>query len=195
MWQAAGNPQTYETAGRSGFGAIGFNFSAAKHMAPRIESYKKAVAQAEPLGDWVNDNVMITNTVICMEDARKAREVAAHMGSGRLQSLVFRYHDTFPKPDGVPSWPETLPDPDLEQVEWRIKEGYLLCGDPDEVLGQVKKYEETGADQIVFGMPVDMPIEAALESVSLFGKHVLPKLDPDPEIRTEKLRNAAAVRA
>jgi alkanesulfonate monooxygenase SsuD/methylene tetrahydromethanopterin reductase-like flavin-dependent oxidoreductase (luciferase family) len=195
MWQACGNPQTYETAGRSGFGAIGFNFSAAKAMTGRIESYKKAVGEAEPLGDWVNDNVMITNSVICMEDGRRAREVAANMGSGRLQSLVFRYHDTFPKPEGVPPWPQTLPDPDLEQVEWRIKEGYLLCGDPDEVLGQVKKYEETGADQIVFGMPVDMPIEAALESVRLFGTHVLPKLDPDPEIRTEKLRSAAAVRA
>jgi alkanesulfonate monooxygenase SsuD/methylene tetrahydromethanopterin reductase-like flavin-dependent oxidoreductase (luciferase family) len=157
MWQAAGNPPTYEKAARSGFGVIGFNFSAAPAMTPLIETYKKAIGEAE--------------------------------------SLVFRYHDTFPKPQGVPDWPKTLPDPDLEQVEWRIKEGYLLCGDPDEVYEQVKKYESTGADQIVFGMPVDMPIEAALESISLFGKHVLPKLDKDPQHRSSRMRDAAVVKA
>ena len=195
MWQAAGNPPTYEKAARAGFGVIGFNFSAAPAMTPLIETYKKAIGEAEPIGDFVNDNVMITNSVICMADGRKAREVASQMGSGRLQSLVFRYHDTFPKPQGVPDWPKTLPDPNLEQVEKRIKDGYLLCGDPDEVYEQVKKYESTGADQIVFGMPVDMPVEAALESISLFGKHVLPKLDKDPMHRSSRMRDAAPVKA
>jgi alkanesulfonate monooxygenase SsuD/methylene tetrahydromethanopterin reductase-like flavin-dependent oxidoreductase (luciferase family) len=191
MWQAAGNPPTFEAAARAGFGVIGFNFSAAKHMAPLIESYKKAIGEADPIGDFVNDNVMITNSVLCLEDGKKAREVATHMGTGRLQSLVFRYHDTFPKPQGVPDWPQTLPDPDLEQVEWRIKEGYLLCGDPDEVTQQLKAYEAVGADQIVFGMPVDAPIEVMLETIKLFGEHVLPKFDPDPIHRTSRFRDAA----
>jgi alkanesulfonate monooxygenase SsuD/methylene tetrahydromethanopterin reductase-like flavin-dependent oxidoreductase (luciferase family) len=194
MWQAAGNPPTYEKAARSGFGVIGFNFSSAPAMAPLVEAYKKAIGEAEPLGDYINDNVMITNSVICLADGKRARDVAVNMGSARLQSLVFRYHDTFPKPDGVPPWPQVLPDPTPEQVEWRIKEGYLLCGDPDEVLEQVKKYESVGADQIVFGMPIDMPIDAALESIRLFGEHVLPKLDPDPVHRTTRFRDAAAPR-
>jgi hypothetical protein len=63
------------------------------------------------------------------------------MGSNLLQSLVFRYHTTFPKPPGVPDWPEILPAPTIEDIEYRINEGYLLCGDPDEVLEQVKRYE------------------------------------------------------
>jgi alkanesulfonate monooxygenase SsuD/methylene tetrahydromethanopterin reductase-like flavin-dependent oxidoreductase (luciferase family) len=192
MWQAAGNPPTYEKAARSGFGVIGFNFSAAKAMAPMVEAYKKAIGEAEPIGDWVNDNVMITNSVVCLEDGQRARRVAAQMGSGRLQSLVFRYHDTFPKPQGVPDWPQTLPEPDLDQINRRIDDGYLLCGDPDEVLEQVRKYESVGADQVVFGLPVDLPIDAALESVRLFGTHVLPKLDPDPVHRTTRLRDAAS---
>src|SRR5438309_6154980 len=165
IWQAAGNPPTYEKAALKGCGVIGFNFSAAKHMKPMVDAYKNAIAKAEPIGGYVNDNVMITNSVICAEDGRKARETATDMGTGRLQSLVFRYHDTFPKPEGVPAWPATLPDPTLEQVEWRINEGYLLCGDPDEVTQQLKAYESVGADQIVFGMPVDQPIEVALETI------------------------------
>lgn len=192
LWQAAGNPPTYEKAARIGVGVIGFNFSAAKQMEPMVSAYKKAIGEAEPIGDWVNDNVMITNSVVCLEDGRRAREVAAAMGTGRLQSLVFRYHDTFPKPQGVPQWPDTLPEPTLEQVEWRIREGYLLCGDPDEVLEQVRRYEEAGADQVVFGLPVDMPIEAAVETVRLFGEHVIPKIDTDPVHRTRRFREAAA---
>ena len=195
IWQACGNPPTYELAARKGVGAIGFNFSAAKQMKPMIDAYKNAIDSAEPVGDYVNDNVMITNSVVCLEDGQRARQVAADMGSNLLQSLVFRYHTTFPKPKGVPDWPELLPAPTLEDIEYRIQEGFLLCGDPDEVLGQVKRYEEVGADQIVFGLPVDMPIDAALESLRLFGEHVLPKLDQDPEHRTTRFREAAAARS
>jgi alkanesulfonate monooxygenase SsuD/methylene tetrahydromethanopterin reductase-like flavin-dependent oxidoreductase (luciferase family) len=193
IWQAAGNPPTYEKAARNGLGVLGFNFSAAKQMEPMVQAYKNAVGEAEPIGDYVNDNVMITNSLVCLEDGRRARAVAADMGSGLLQSLVFRYHDTFPKPPHVPDWPNLLPDPTVEEVDRRVKEGFMLCGDPDEVLGQVKRYEEIGCDQIVFGLPIDMPTEAALETLRLFGKHVLPKVDPDPVHRTTKFRDAAAL--
>ncbi len=192
IWQAAGNPPTYEKAARNGLGVLGFNFSAAKEMEPMVTAYKNAIGEAEPIGEFVNDNVMITNSVVCLSDGDRARKVAADMGSGLLQSLVFRYHDTFPAPPGVPKWPALLPDPDIEQVNWRINEGFLLCGDPDEVLEQVKRYESIGADQIVFGLPVDMNTEDAIETIQLFGKHVLPKLDPDPVHRTTKFRDAAA---
>jgi alkanesulfonate monooxygenase SsuD/methylene tetrahydromethanopterin reductase-like flavin-dependent oxidoreductase (luciferase family) len=114
------------------------------------------------------------------------------MGSGLQVSLVYRYHTTFPKPPGIPEWPALLPDPTLEEVEQRIKAGYLLCGSPDEVLKQIEKYDAVGADQIVFGLPVDMPLDAALESVELFGKHVLPHFDKDPVHRSSKFRDAAA---
>jgi alkanesulfonate monooxygenase SsuD/methylene tetrahydromethanopterin reductase-like flavin-dependent oxidoreductase (luciferase family) len=193
LWQACGNPPTFEVAGRKGVGAIGFNFSAAKQMKPMIDAYKNAVGDAEPLGDYVNDNVMITNSVVCLEDGDRARAVAADMGTGLLQSLVYRYHTTFPKPPQIPDWPAVLPDPTPEEVAWRINEGYLLCGTPDEVLEQVKSYEDVGADQIVFGLPVDMPFEVAMDSIRLFGTHVIPKLDPDPVHRTTRFREAAAV--
>jgi len=193
IWQACGNPPTFAKAGAKGLGAIGFNFSAAPQMAPMIEAYKKAVADAEPIGAYVNDNVMITNTVICLEDGARARQVAADMGSGLQVSLVYRYHTTFPKPPGIPEWPNLLPDPTVEEVEQRIKAGYLLCGTPDEVLEQIKKYDEVGADQIVFGLPVDMPLDAAIESVTLFGKHVLPHFDKDSVHRSSRFRDAAAV--
>jgi alkanesulfonate monooxygenase SsuD/methylene tetrahydromethanopterin reductase-like flavin-dependent oxidoreductase (luciferase family) len=193
IWVAAGNPPTYERAARNGLGVLGFNVASIKDMEPMVQAYKNAVADAEPIGEFVNDNVMITNGIICLEDGQKARKLALDMGLGRLQSLVFRYHTTFPKPPEVPDWPALIPDPTPEDIEWRMSEGYMLCGDPDEVLEQVKRYESVGADQLCFGMPLDMPIDAALESLRLFGEHVIPKLDADPAHRSSKFRDAATV--
>jgi alkanesulfonate monooxygenase SsuD/methylene tetrahydromethanopterin reductase-like flavin-dependent oxidoreductase (luciferase family) len=192
MWRAAGNPPTYAEAARQGLGVLGFNVASVKDMEPMVRAYKDAIGEAEPVGEYVNDNVMITNGVVCLEDGRKAREVACRMGISYLQSLVFYYHDTFPKVEGIPVWPDEFPEPSLEDIEYRINEGFLLCGDPDEVLEQVKRYESVGADQLVFGLPLNMPWEAAFETIALVGKHVIPKLDTDPVHRSSRFRDAAA---
>jgi len=192
LWVAAGNPPTYEKAARLGLGVLGFNVAAVKDMEPMVRAYKDHIAAAEPVGDYVNDNVMITNGLVCLEDGQRARQVACQMGISYLQSLVFYYHDTFPKVEGVPVWPEHFPEPTLEDIEMRIQEGYLLCGDPDEVLEQVRRYESIGCDQLVFGMPLNMSWADARETLQLFGDHIVPKLDPDPTHRSSRFRDAAA---
>jgi len=194
MWMAAGNPPTYEKAARHGLGVLGFNVGSVKEMAPMVRAYKDAIGEAVPIGDYVNDNVMITNSVICLEDGKRAREIARTMGNNYLQSLVFYYHDTFPKPDGVPVWPDVGPAPTAAEIERRIEGGYLLCGNPDEVLEQVKRYTEIGADQLVFGLPLNMGWDTAHETIRLFGRHVIPKLDTDPVHRTTRFREAAAAK-
>jgi alkanesulfonate monooxygenase SsuD/methylene tetrahydromethanopterin reductase-like flavin-dependent oxidoreductase (luciferase family) len=80
----------------------------------------------------------------------------------------------------------------MDDIEFRIQEGYLLCGDPDEVLEQARRYEAVGCDQLVFGLPVNMSWAAAEETIRLFGEHVIPKLDPDATHRTTAFRNAAS---
>jgi alkanesulfonate monooxygenase SsuD/methylene tetrahydromethanopterin reductase-like flavin-dependent oxidoreductase (luciferase family) len=191
MWVAAGNPPTYEKAARHGMGVLGFNVAAIYDMAPMVKSYKDNIDKAEPVGDYVNDNVMIANGLICLEDGQLARKTATKMGLSYLQSLTFRYHDTFPKPEGIPAWPEVIPEPTLDDIEARIEAGFLLCGDPDEVLSQVKRYEEIGCDQVSFGFPLGMSHEHAVETIRLFGDHVIPKLDKDPVHRTTQFREAA----
>lgn len=189
MWVAAGNTPTYEKAARHGLGVLGFNVAAIYEMAPHVEAYKNAIPHAEPAGEYVNDNVMIANGLVCLEDGQEARRVVCEqMQLSYLQSLVFKYHDTFPKPDEVPPYPTIIPEPTLEDVEERIAAGFLLCGDPDEVLEQVKRYEEIGCDQVSFGLPIQLSHENCLETIRLFGTHVIPKLDKDPLHRSTRQR-------
>lgn len=192
MWVAAGNPPTFEKAARMGLGVLAFTTRAVPEMAPLVATYKDHIGEAEPVGEFVNDNVMITTGVVCLEDGQEARKWAANMGMNYLQSLVYHYHDTIPMPEGGVAWPDPVAEPSLEEVEWRIENGYLLCGDPDEVASQLRRWGEPGFDQLVFGLPCDLPWDQTFETVRLFGDHVIPQFDPDPVHSTTRQREAAA---
>lgn len=193
LWVAAGNPPTFEKAARLGLGVIGFSIGSIDDMAPLIETYKKHIGDAEPVGEYVNDNTMVTNVLVCLEDGQAARRAATDMGVVRLHAGVYRYHTTMPRPDHIPTWPETLPEPNLDAVEAGIQGGYMVCGDPDEVTEQLKRFEASGTDQLSFSLPIDLPMEVALESIRLFGEHVLPKFDTDREFRSDRFRASADV--
>ena len=106
LWVACGSPSTFEKAGRLGLGALCFSLGSPKDFEPLIKIYKDTIKHAEPVGDYVNDNVACVTALVCHEDGKQARQIALNMGSGYHTSLVFRYLDTFPRPAGVPVWPD-----------------------------------------------------------------------------------------
>ncbi len=191
LWVAAGSPGTFELAARQGLGVLCFAFGPPEGFIPLIEKYKRDIKNAEPIGDYVNDNVMITTQMLCLEDGGRARQAYSQMDGGYYVSLVFRYLDTFPRPEGIPEWPRTIPDPTPEQIEKSIETASMAIGDPEEVTRTIKRFEETGADQLSFGMLSSaMPIEICEEAVATFGKHVLPQFDKDPVHSTTRQRQA-----
>jgi alkanesulfonate monooxygenase SsuD/methylene tetrahydromethanopterin reductase-like flavin-dependent oxidoreductase (luciferase family) len=192
MWVAAGSPSTFEKAAHMGLGVLCFTTGSPKTLAPLIETYKREIEKAEPVGEYVNNNVMVTSQMLCLEDGQKARDIAANMTSGYHTSLVFRYLDTFPRPPGVPVWPDLIPDATPEQLEEQITRGLTTIGTPDECARCVQAYSDIGADQITFGMlSSTMPIEIAIEAVETFGKHVIPQFDKDPVHSTTRQREAS----
>jgi len=191
MWIAAGNPSTFEKAARMGVGVLCFTTGSPETLKPLIEVYKNTIDKAEPVGDYVNNNIMVTSQMLCLEDGQRARDIACNMTSGYQNSLVFKYLDTFPKPEGVPDWPALIPEPTPETLEQAIQAHLVMVGTPDEVTPAVKAYADAGADQVVFGMlSTTMPIEVAIESVETFGKHVIPQFDKDKIHSTTRQREA-----
>jgi len=61
MWIAAGNPGTFEKAARMGLGVLCFTTGSPETLAPLVETYKKEIVNAEPVGEYVNDNIMVTS--------------------------------------------------------------------------------------------------------------------------------------
>jgi len=189
MWVAAGSPSTFEKAARMGLGVLCFTTGSPQSLAPLIETYKREIKNAEPVGDYINNNVMVTSQMLCLEDGQKAREIACNMTSGYHTSLVFRYLDTFPKPPGIPEWPNLIPDFTVEQMDGMIAAGLATIGTPDECAKTVQGYADVGADQLTFGMlSSTMPVEIAIEAVETFGKYVIPQFDKDPMHSTQRQR-------
>ena len=196
MWVAAGSPGTFQKAARMGLGVLCFTMGSPDSLAPLIETYKREIEHAEPVGAYVNNNVMVTSQMLCLEDGQKARDIAAHMTSGYHSSLVFRYLDTFPKPPGIPEWPALSPDPTPQSLDQAIANGHVCFGTPEEVEKSVQAYARTGADQLVFGMlSTTMPIDIAVEAVETFGRHIIPAFDKDPEHSTARQRREQTERS
>jgi alkanesulfonate monooxygenase SsuD/methylene tetrahydromethanopterin reductase-like flavin-dependent oxidoreductase (luciferase family) len=189
MWYAAGNTSSYEMAARKGLGVLGFSVGSIPELEPVLETYKKTIVSAEPIGAFVNDNVMVVSGVYANEDSNEAFQMALGCRSNYLQSLVFRYHDTFPHPPQVPKWPEIIPDFDIESLKARTVHGGTIIGDPDEVLAGCRKWESAGVDQLCFGMSHGDHFEDTLETIRIMGEHVIPKIDTDPMHRTTRFRD------
>jgi alkanesulfonate monooxygenase SsuD/methylene tetrahydromethanopterin reductase-like flavin-dependent oxidoreductase (luciferase family) len=190
MWYAAGSPTSWEMAARKGLGVLGFSVGAVEDLAPVLETYKKAIKEAEPIGAFVNDNVMVTTAAFIAEDSTTAVQRAVDAKLNYRLSLQYRYHDTFPHPAGLPTWPDLIPDFDAEAVQAMGSSGALVVGDPDQALRQCQRWADAGADQLTFGI-AEGPLEERLEIIRIIGEHIIPKLDTDPVHRTDRLRGVA----
>ena len=192
MWYAAGNTSSYEMAARRGLGVLGFSVGSFDELGPVLKAYKDAIGSADPVGAFVNDNVMVTTAAFLAEDQATATASLLRSNVTYLQSNVFRYHDTFPHPESVPMWPELIPEVTPEAVPF-LQESGTIVGDPDHALEQCKRWESAGADQLVFGIGTASKADS-LEMVRLMGEHVIPKIDTDPVHRTTRMREAAAAK-
>src|SRR4051812_5460921 len=190
MWYAAGNSSSYAMAARKGLGVLGFSVGSIDEMGPVLEAYKNEIPKAEPIGAFVNDNVMVTSGAFVAEDSAKAKQSILASSVTYLQSNVFRYHDTFPRPDWVPPWPQLIPDMDEPTLDAAMASGAMVVGDPDQALAACQRWADAGADQLTFGLGMASQ-EDSLEMIRLMGEHVIPKLDTDPVHRTTRLREAA----
>jgi alkanesulfonate monooxygenase SsuD/methylene tetrahydromethanopterin reductase-like flavin-dependent oxidoreductase (luciferase family) len=196
MWVAAGNPDTFEKAARLGLGVICFTGGNPEKMRPLVELYKETIKDAEPVGDYVNDNVAISTSFMCLEDGDAARDWMTRSRNGRQQSLVFKYLDTFPKPPGIPEWPNEIPDPTLEQLAIGREKGASIVGTPDDCAEVLQKWEAIGVDQLIMGPTGSAwPYELVEESVELLGTKVIPQFDREPdEARAARFRREAGER-
>jgi alkanesulfonate monooxygenase SsuD/methylene tetrahydromethanopterin reductase-like flavin-dependent oxidoreductase (luciferase family) len=194
IWVACGNPETFAKAANHGIGAIAFNFEPIHNLKGRVQAYKEAIAHpADQIGQYKNDNVMMTNAVICLKDRERAREIAKKR-SGYRVTMVNLYHDTMPKSPDAIVWPQPPAKREWtdEMLDWAIQGGYMLCGNPEEVCEQLKAYQDVGCDQVAFGVPDEgFQHDEVLEMIEIFGNEVIPEFDRDPQHSTTRYRRSA----
>jgi alkanesulfonate monooxygenase SsuD/methylene tetrahydromethanopterin reductase-like flavin-dependent oxidoreductase (luciferase family) len=159
IWVACGNPPTFQTAGEMGIGAIAFNFEPIFALRGRIEAYKEGIANCtDPIGQFKNDNVMITNSVICCETRQEARHMVQSVDSDELlDGLIAGGYMLCGSPDDVAEQIAAWGDVGMDQ---------LAFGLPIEGLHH----------------------EEILACLELFGDKVIPEFDRDRTHSTDRFR-------
>lgn len=196
IWTAAGSPGTFTEAGELGLGAFCFSLGTPGKLSVLVENYKEAIVNATPVGDYVNNNIMGVTNMLCMEDRKKAFEVASDMGMNYYSTLAYHWLDNVPRPKNFPEWPNKIPEPTPEQVEQLSAEGYAIIGDPDDCVKAIQKWEEVGFDQLTFSPTTNtLETEVVTASMELFGAEVIGQFDKDPEHSTSRYRREATEKA
>ena len=190
MWVAAGNPSTFEKAARMGLGVLCFTIGGAESVKPLIELYKKEIEHAEPVGDFVNDNVMVTTQLLCLEDgAARARARRQH-GDGLPPQPAVPVPRHVPATRRAPGVAGVIPEADAgRDRRCASRRATRRTARPTRSRSRSAKYDDAGVDQVVFGLlSSTMTREVAVETIETFGTHVLPQFDRDPVHRTTRLR-------
>lgn len=187
LWYAAANPTSWTTAARKGLGVIGFSIDTIEVAEKAIKIYKDEVRNAEPIGAFTNDYLMAVCQASVSENRDQAIAWACSEENAYYNSLIFRYHDTFPRPEGIPAWPQVMPRLTPETIPF-VQEAGSAIGDPEEAIRVFKRWEAAGVDGVIIGVG-PLGDEHAMETLRCIGEYIIPELDKDPVHRTTRARD------
>ena len=201
MWLGCSREETFRKAGELGLGCLAMSGGGPDRLTQLIQSYRDGLRDAKPVGKLVKDRVSISTLAICAESRKEAQERGAEILDWYRRQQDLR---------DVKVWQEQDPTNVPNDYEWhyqrstatdsskrdevssldQIKEGRYCIGNPDDCLRYVEQYAPTGVDEI---MPLfqigPMANQEVMETLRLFGKHVIPHL-----AETERSRSATGAR-
>ncbi len=189
MWVTVTSPGTELDAADRGLGALGVATAGFAEQERRLKEYRRRIQLCDPVGSVVNDQVATLNFLYCDEDieeaARLGNALIGHFGQANSHLLFTR--EAYPtraygllaniSPGGgrrrTPA--ETNPGQNVN-----LPEG-MAIGDPDRIVEVIREWESLGVDQVNFMLNAleCIPQEKVLNSLRLFGEHVIPKFSTD----------------
>lgn len=183
FWVAATSPDSYEIAGNAGMGVLGFGMAVdAEAMGRRISRYRDALATCTPVGAIKNDNVAVFMMAYCAETAAEAKRIAKDAFNWYLTETLTAFlgwAGSGAMPAGYEWYINAAThgaDVAFERnFDYLLDGGMILCGTPDELVEQIKRYEAVGATQMLLGTAIgDIEHEDVLRSIDLMGREVIP---------------------
>ncbi len=178
MWVACSQPDSFRSAGEMGLGVLCFNLGGYAQMEERVGAYREAVKNANPVGQFVNDQVAALCMIHVAEDDEEARRVAAPEGEWFVNKAEELYQPWQGRQ--VPSsYQFAVSAVQEERVNKtaadHIESGAFAMGDPDTVIKTLKNYEAAGVDQILCFMQMgNLAHSRIMDSIKLFARHVIP---------------------
>jgi alkanesulfonate monooxygenase SsuD/methylene tetrahydromethanopterin reductase-like flavin-dependent oxidoreductase (luciferase family) len=199
IWMAATSPPSWEIAGRNGIGILGLTiFVSVPQLEERIRAYRAALAEARPVGKFVNDRVGAFTIVHAAET--RAQAIANGGAEAAINYLLYAFRvlgggadpsRTAMKRERAAEEIKSTPYRDLIAKEYPIilkmmknectfedvdQEDMVIVGGVDECIRKVERYRRAGVDHLICLMQADrIAHEKVMRSIELFGREVIPR--------------------
>ena len=178
MWMACSQPASFAEAGHLGVGVLCFNLGGHEQLVERVQIYRDAVKDAQPIGRMVNDNIAALCMVHVADTDQEAYAAAAHEGEWFVRKAEDLY-SPWQGRDVPSSYRFAVNAIQTERVNTtaadHIASGAFAMGSPETVINTIAKYREAGVDQILCFMQMgNLPHSKIMNSIRLFGKYVIP---------------------
>jgi alkanesulfonate monooxygenase SsuD/methylene tetrahydromethanopterin reductase-like flavin-dependent oxidoreductase (luciferase family) len=183
IWAASTSPESHRIIGRKGLGLLSFTVGVPpEELAGRIALYRQGLAEAEPVGKFVNPRAATFTMVHCAPTRAEAAEVAgdscawyAATGAKQIASLAPWMEG---KDMGTYDYAREMASHDLDAISFDYLDsvGAVLVGDPDRCVEVGKRFEAAGCDLLLcLVQPHSIPHDKVMRSIELLGTHVLPE--------------------
>lgn len=189
IWMAGNQPDSFKIAGRKGLGMLALSIGEPTRLGGAFQVYRDAIRDAEPVSDMINNQCAAFTLGLCGDDNAEtrllaadaakwyyglnrefARDFASDWGAAGNVPESYRYYARLAE-KGVDIKSTIYPLTPDEMAD----QAMLVSGDPESCIRAVKRYEETGADELIIGMQIgNIPHEKILRSIELFATEVMP---------------------
>lgn len=181
IWMAATGPDSFAAAGERGLGALCFNFSEDQAL-QNMGLYRKAVASAKPVGDFINNQFSQFFIVHCGtdEETKTAGVEAARWFLQKVTEILITLARIETKTYGyLKEMIDLNHQPKDASFNDLWEHSLVVVGDPERCIRKLEKWEKLGIDQAICFMQAGrLPHQRIMNSVKLFGQYVIPYFKP-----------------
>ena len=185
LWSACSQDDTFQRAGELGIGCLCNVLGQYDAVERRIGIYKEALKTANPVGKFINDQVVVSSIGFCDESEKVCQERGAALAAWNVNIRLRNYErgwtgvDTSKVPDDYKHHVRRMEwDPQMRKgvtPEEVLSTGRFCVGTPEHCIEVVENYERIGADQIMPIFQAGPATDAEVKnSLRLFGKYVIP---------------------
>ena len=184
IWVAASNFETWEHAGRQGFGCIGVTRNTPEETKPFIDGYRSAIRSADPstvVARVPNEQTAAFAIASVDTDDRRGRDVACaaarwYYGDNDAELNRIRFSTA----KGVTAVNDKIASRSNDEL---IRDAMAIGGDADTVSRGVERWAEAGLDQMIFMLQAGRTThDQIMRSIELIGEKVIPRFADRPAV-------------
>ena len=185
MFAACSKPELAIAAGKLGLGVLNLAMYHDELLGDRVSKYRAAVAEAEPVGFFINNHFSCNPASLVLKDDKRACRYGLRGASFFLKSML-HYFATQERPLGrIDGLCRDFPPEDQVEQFMRYRNTprsqlSSIIGDPECARETVQRFINVGVDELILVMQTGtVPHEIVMESIRTFGEEVIPYFNTD----------------